>query len=99
MAKNRKKPLKRPTAAAIVASPQATVQFFSKLQSRFPTKPRTTAEKNRLRRYLAKNFNKRQLRGFMARALVSIVQHRLPPEVRRGRRRKNRNRGRGRHRR
>ena len=91
MAKKRKKPVKSPTVGAIIASPEKTAGFFTALQSNLPTKPSTPAEKERLRVYLAQ-FKKYELQGFMTRALVSIVHHRLPPEVRRDRSSKSRNR-------
>lgn len=74
MAKKRTRPEVR------IASPDEATRFINRLQEEFPIEPRSKADKERLRKYLADN-PKETLRSIMRRALTTMVQHPAPPQA------------------
>src|SRR5262245_30398315 len=81
MAKKRRNTAKRRTAELPpVSSPEETATFIRELQREFPTEPRSRVDKERLRAYLA-DVGTDRLQALMRRAVISLVQHRQPPEV------------------
>ena len=71
---------KRARREVKIADSEETTSFINSLQDEFPTEPRSTAEKERLRKYLAES-SQEKLRSIMRRALMIMVQHPAPAEV------------------